>query len=216
MTSVLHFRSRNSDPNAFVTLSGLPLHFELHWPIHPSTSGADFKVLHGSAQLLDGSGLGAEFAANFSQVVWEALPTLEPEYAEPVVINAVRLAADGGMLEFLKSSKRQPVPISSRHYRVKTKTFGFANASDTELHEFLERKILWLGRETPVWIEDPYDIQYLGTTPERLSQLALELSVEGLAEIDEGFARATPDLLGKESTFREALQHSLERAVAKY
>jgi hypothetical protein len=209
-------RSRNKEPQGFVTLSGLPLHFELHWPVHPSTSGADFQVLHGVAQLRDGSGLRAEFAANFSQVVWEALPNLEPEHAERIVVNAVRLAADNGMLEFLKSGKRQPVPVSSRHYNVKKKSFEFAHPGDAELRDFLQRKIFWLGRETPVWIEDPYDQLYLGVAPGRLAQLALELSVEGLAEIDDDFARATQELVLGEPIFREALQHSLVRAVAKY
>jgi hypothetical protein len=67
-----------------------------------------------------------------------------------------------------------------------------------------------------VWIEDPYDQLYLGVAPGRLAQLALELSVEGLAEIDDDFARATQELVLGEPIFREALQHSLVRAVAKY
>jgi hypothetical protein len=209
-------RSRNGDARLFVTLSGLPLHFDLHWPVHPSTSGSDFRVLHGVAYVTDGSGLRAEFAANFSQVVWRALPSLEPQDAEPIVINAVRLAADSGMLEFLKTSKRQPVPISSRHYNVKTKTFSFAHASDAELRDFLERKIFWLGRERPVPVEDPYDVQYLGVRPGRLTQTALELSIEGLAEVEDDFAGATQPLVLQEPKFREILDRSLEHTVAKY
>ena len=209
-------KQSENQKNFFVTLSGLPLQFELHWPIHASTSGSDFQVLHGVAHLLDGSGLRAEFAANFSQVVWQALPSLEPEHAAPIAINAVRLAADNGMLEFLKSGKRQPVPISSRHYNVKTTTFMFAHASDADVREFLERKIFWLGREAPVRIEDARDVLYLGIAAGKLSHLALELSVEGLADLDGDFASASQALLSQESRFRELLQHSLERAVAKY
>ncbi|MCI0350647.1 MAG: hypothetical protein L0Z53_14580 [Acidobacteriales bacterium] len=209
-------RSKNRDPQAFVTLSGLPLHFELSWPIHPSSSGSDWKVLHGTALLMDSSGLRAEFAGNLSQVAWEALPSLEPEHAEPIVINAVRQAADNGMLEFLKTSKRQPVPISSRHYSVRKKAFEFAHPSEAELREFVERKIFWLGREAAVWIADPYDALYLNTTPERLVQLAAELSGEGMTQLQGEFARASSALAAQEGKFREVLHHTLERAVAKY
>lgn len=209
-------RSKNHDPQAFVTLSGLPLHFELTWPIHASTSGADFHVLHGTAQVTDGSGLRAEFAANLSQVICEALPNLEAEHAEPVVINAVRLAADAGMLEFLKSGKRQPVPISSRHYSFKTRKFRFANPSESELREFMERKVFWLGSDAPVWIPDPYDALYLGTSAERLLQLANELSEGKFARVEGEYARATAALVAQRAKFRELLEHSLERAVAKF
>ena len=40
-------------PLDFVSLSGVPIHVsELKWPFHPSTSGADWHVLHGRAELL--------------------------------------------------------------------------------------------------------------------------------------------------------------------
>ena len=209
-------RSKNRDPQAFVTLSGLPLHFELSWPAHPSGSGSDWKVLHGTAQLMDLSGLRAEFAANFSQVAWEALPNLELEHAEPIVINAVRLAADSGMLEFLKTSKRQPVPISSRHYSVRRKAFEFAHPSEAELREFVERKIFWLGREAAAWIADPYDALYLNTSAAQLLQVAQEVSAKGMAQMQGEFARASSALAAQEGKFRDVLQHTLERAVAKY
>ena len=209
-------RGAKQDRKAFVTLSGLPLEFELTWPFHASTSGADFHVLHGTAQLLDSSRLRAEFAATLTQVVAEALPSLGPEHAEPVVINAVRLAADSGMLEFLKTGKRQPVPISSRHYSFKTRKFRFANPGEPELREFMERKIFWLGSDARVWIADPYDALYLGTTTERLVELARELGEQKLAQIDGEYARATAALTAQHAKFREVVTHSLERAVAKY
>src|SRR5437868_13721255 len=79
-----------------VTLACVPLRFELQWPAHRSTSGADFHVVHGTAWLLsDPAGtLHAEFAANISQTIVEALPSLEPQHAEVVVINATRITAD--------------------------------------------------------------------------------------------------------------------------
>jgi DNA-dependent RNA polymerase auxiliary subunit epsilon len=42
----------NRSKNIYVTLSGLPLSFQLEWPFHKSTSGADFWVLHGDIHAL--------------------------------------------------------------------------------------------------------------------------------------------------------------------
>ena len=62
----------------WVTLKGLPLTIRLEWPFHPSTSGADFWVLHGDIRLEGSEGLHAPVAVNLSQTVREVLPSLEP------------------------------------------------------------------------------------------------------------------------------------------
>src|SRR2546422_3809104 len=50
-------RSGSGYKRIYVTLAGLPLSFELHWPFHKSTSGADFWVLHADIRLENSSGL---------------------------------------------------------------------------------------------------------------------------------------------------------------
>ena len=77
----------------YVTLGGVPLRFELQWPFHKSTSGADWQVLHGVARLLSAPEnlLHTEFSANFTQTIVEALPSLDAVDAESVAINAVRV-----------------------------------------------------------------------------------------------------------------------------
>ena len=50
----------------YVSLSGLPLSFELDWPFHTSTSGADFSVLHADIRLESSEGLHAPVAVNLS------------------------------------------------------------------------------------------------------------------------------------------------------
>src|ERR1051326_8294781 len=87
--------SAHSHSLDYVTLGGVPLRFELQWPFHKSTSGADWQVLHGVARLLSDPDnlLHAEFAANFTQTIVEALPSLEPVHAESIAINAVRVTA---------------------------------------------------------------------------------------------------------------------------
>ncbi|MGH9494237.1 MAG: hypothetical protein ACRD3B_04505, partial [Candidatus Sulfotelmatobacter sp.] len=127
----------------WVTLSGLPLTMKLEWPFHPSTSGADFWVLHGDIALEGSEGLHAPVAVNLSQTVKEVMPSLDPKDVEAPVINALRKEVDKRQIEFLKSGKLLPVPFSSRHYDFKRQQWVFGKASDEAMAEFVEKKVFW-------------------------------------------------------------------------
>jgi hypothetical protein len=130
----------------WVTLMGLPLTIRLEWPFHPSTSGADFWVLHGDIRLEGSDGLHALVAVNLSQTVREVMPSLEPRDAEAPVINALRKEVDRRQIEFVKSGKLLPVPFSSRHYDFKRGQWVFGKATDEAMAEFVERKVFWETR----------------------------------------------------------------------
>ena len=130
----------------WVTLKGLPLTIRLEWPFHPSTSGADFFVLHGDLRLEGSEGLHAPVAVNLSQTVREVMTSLEPKDAEAPVINALRKEVDRRQIEFVKSGKLLPVPFSSRHYDFKRQQWVFGKATDEAMTEFVERKVYWETR----------------------------------------------------------------------
>jgi hypothetical protein len=130
----------------WMTLTGLPLTFRLEWPFHPSTSGADFWVLHGDILLENSEGLHALVAVNLSQTVREVLPSLEPKDAEAPVINALRKEVDRRQIEFSKSGKLLPVAFSSRNYDFKRNQWVFGKAGDEVVGEFLARKVYWQTR----------------------------------------------------------------------
>src|SRR5438270_6458072 len=161
----------------WVTLTGLPLTVKLDWPFHPSTSGADFFVLHGDIRLEGSEGLHAPVAVNLSQTVREVMPSLEAKDAEAPVINALRKEVDRRQIEFVKSGKLLPVPFSSRHYDFKRGQWVFGKATDEVMGEFIEKKVFWetkLGesKSARVWIGDPAEAQYLQTTPAHLMEVA--------------------------------------------
>ncbi|HTC94518.1 MAG TPA: hypothetical protein VK699_13850 [Terriglobales bacterium] len=223
MSNLNQFRSKNPDPMAFVTLGGVPLRFELTWPFHGSTSGADFHVLHGKAWLLSDPEMArhAEFAANVSRTIAEAIPSLEPHDAEVVVINASRMAADAGRLEFKKSAKLVPVEVSSRHFSFKTNQIIFTAASEEQLRSFVQHKVYWLGYRSgksnaKVWIADPYDCAYLNNSAENLIATAQTLAQEGLLHLEGEFTSATSKLEQKAQTFQADLEKTLESAVARF
>lgn len=179
-------RMENRRP-AYLTLTGLPLSFEFEWPFHKSTSGADFWVLHGSAYLEDGSGLRADFAIHLSQTMWHMLPNIEMHVALPYVINVVRKTVDTKDLEFLRSGKRQPIPLSSRFKNFKEGTWKFASATDDEIRETLRQSLYWIGHKLGrgrVHLADDTNALYFGTTKQRLLELSDKLRSGGWLRIE--------------------------------
>jgi hypothetical protein len=217
----------------WVTLKGLPLTIRLEWPFHPSTSGADFFVLHGDIRLEGSEGLHAPVAVNLSQTVREVMPSMEPKDAEAPVINALRKEVDRRQIEFLKSGKLLPVPFSSRHYDFKRGQWVFGKASDEAMAEFIERKVYWEtvlggkdsllskdarnGAPGRVWIGDPAEAQYVQTTPAHLMEIAARLvAAEGLLRIEGEWAEATPGLMGQAERFENVRRLAVEELEKKH
>ena len=210
-------RLRNSRPDCYVTLGGLPLSFDkFQWPFHTSVSGADTHIVHGEIHVADGGthNLHAKIAASVTLTFAEIVPAMEQPYAETFVYNAVRKTIDMGQLEFLKSGNRQPVPVTTRYYSRWQKKFLFTETDDAERLKYLLRKVYWLsgvlGGSKPVWIADPRDAQYLNTTEGDLLRMAGHEAGEGLMVLDGEFAAATPALMARAGEYQAALQAALD------
>jgi hypothetical protein len=204
----------------WVTLTGLPLTVELHWPFHQSSSGADFWVLHGDIRLEGSEGLHAPVAVNLSATVREVMPSLEPRDAAAPVINALRKEVDRRQIEFLKSGKLLPVAFSSRHYDFKRKQWVFGKASDDAMAQFLERKLYWqtkLGGDQRVWIADPAEAQYVQTIPAHLVEVATRLvAAQGLIRIEGEWAEAAPGLMQQAERFEASRRAAVEELEKKH
>ncbi len=206
-----------------VTLHGLPLSISLEWPFKPSTAGADFFVLHGDIRLEDGRGLYALIALQVTRTVREVLPSLEPEPAESPAVNTLRKAVDNKELEFLRSPKRLPVPLSSRAYDFKRNRWAFAEARPEAVREFLLRKVYWqtIGRGAPrerVWLADPVELEYLNSSAAALLEQARALGdvlrIEGeYAFAGDGLQTQTERVLAAARQASEELErkHAFER-----
>jgi hypothetical protein len=202
----------------YMTLSGLPLTVELQWPFRQSVGGADFLVLHGDVQLVDGSGLHAVVSVSLSQTMRDVMPSLEPMQAAPIVINALRKDVERKQLEFLKSDKRQPVPLSSRFIKFSTKQFVFEYADDTQLREMIERKVFWDGKldNASSWILDPADVLYAGRTPEEFMTAAIALANDGMIVLNGEHATSTSQLLSLSDELEQTTRTALERLQQKH
>jgi hypothetical protein len=201
----------------YVTLSGLPLTIALQWPFHPSTSGADFWVLHGDVELAGGEGRHAPVSVNLSATVRELMPSLEPKDALGPVVNALRKEVDNRQIELVKSGKLVPVNFSSRHYDFKRGQWVFGKASDETIATFLERKIFWQTRLVggEVWLGDGTDAQYLQTTTDHLAAAANGLAGRGLIRLERRYATALPALMDRAEEFEAAAEAALAELEKK-
>ena len=216
-------RSQNPNPDAYLTLAGLPVPIQMQWPFHGSGSGGDFYLLHGAMTLQDGSGLHAEVAVQLSQTFKEQLPSLERADSESAVVNALRKELDRKQLELVKSGKKQPVPISSRHYNIKNHKLVFAKADDAQIREFLQANVFWLAyklggdkRDAKICIADAYDADYLGTTAADLLEIAKALASEGLLKLEGDSAGATDALIARSGEFESKMHAALGALHAKH
>jgi hypothetical protein len=210
--------------NAFMTLFGLPVSIELEWPFHPSTSGADYNVLHGTVRLEDGGVLHAQVSVHLTEVVHEQLGSLEREKTESLVINSLRKEIDRKQLELLKSGKRQPVDVSSRYFDTKRQRFANTPATDEQIYDFLRRKLFWIGHKLgggEVALADGFDAEYLVAAPEKVMAVAKKLEAEKLARISGDRGTATERLIAaapqlqmemKQALYEFESKHAFERA----
>lgn len=204
---------------ALVTLNGVPLTVELLWPFHANVSGADFFVLHGTAELGDGSGLRAQLAVHLTRVVAERLPGLDEEYTLGVVLGAIRKEVDRKQLEFLRSDKRQPIPLGARFQDFRSKEWKFEQATEAEIRQAVLDRLFWVGNRLQpglIVVADPVETLYLGTTIEKLTETARGIETEGLMRWVEGGAVASEALLARAADFEDRARRAIEGIQQKH
>ena len=211
-------QAQQQDRKIYVTLSGLPLSFELKWPFHRSNSGADFWVLHGDIRLENAEGLHAPVAVNLSMTVREVLPSLEPKDTEGPVINALRKEVDHRQLEFVKSGKMVPMHFSSRHYDFKRGKWVFGKAGDEQMELLVARKVYWQTRLVggAVWVGDPTEALYVETTPAHVLGIARKLAQQGLMTVEGEHAAANASLMAQAEKFEAEMRVALEELEKKH
>jgi hypothetical protein len=202
----------------YVTLAGLPLSFELHWPFHKSTSGADFWVLHADIRLEYSEGLHAPVAVNLSATVREVMPSLEPKDAEAPVINTLRKEVDRRQIEFVKSGKLVPVHFSSRHYDFKRSKWVFGKASDDDVRLLIARKVYWQTRLAggPVWVGDPADALYVEALVAHVLEIARSLASEELMTLEGEWASANAALMAQAEKFEADMRIAVGELEKKH
>ncbi|HVJ04513.1 MAG TPA: hypothetical protein VM578_02445 [Candidatus Saccharimonadales bacterium] len=204
---------------AVITLKGLPLSVRLQWPFHGNVSGADFHVLHGTAELGDGSGLHAQVAIHLTRVVAERLPGIEAEHTLGPVLGAIRRETDRKQLEFLRSDKRQPISLGGRFQDFQSKQWRFEQASEGQIRQAVLDRLFWVGsRLMPgaLMVGDPVEALYLGVSEDALMEAGKGIEAEGLLRWVNGGALATEALLARSGEFEMRAQKAIEGIQQKH
>jgi len=202
----------------YVTRTGLPLSFKFEWPFRHATSGADFDVLHAAITLENSSGLRALVAVNLSVTLREVLPSLEAKDTEAPIINALRKEVDRKQMEFVKSGKLVPLPLSSRYYSFKLNKWVFGTASDEEIARMIERKVYWHTRLVggDVWLGDPNEALYLDISTDHVAEIAAGLAQQGLFTMARRYATALPVLMDQKGRFESEMAVALQQLEDKH
>jgi hypothetical protein len=198
----------SGEKRIYVTLTGLPLSFELRWPFHKSTSGADFWVLHVDVRLENSPGWHALVAVNLSSTVREVMRSLEPKDAEGPVINTLRKEVDRRQIEFAKSGKLVPVHFSSRHYDFQRHKWLFGKASDEDIRLLVARTVYWQTRLAggPVWVGAPADALYVQSSVAHMLETARLLAEQELLTLESEWASAKAALMAQAEKFESDMQ----------
>jgi len=206
------------DKKIYVTRTGLPLSFRFDWPFRHATTGADFDVLHAEITLESSPGLRALVAVNLSATLREMLASLEQKDTEGPIINALRQHIDHLQVEFLKSAKLVPLPLSSRHYDFKRKQWAFSHAADEEIIRLIERKVYWQTRlfGGDVWLGDPTEALYVQTTTDHIAKLAAGLAEQGLFTMARRYATALPALTDQYERFEKEMREAVRQLEEKH
>jgi hypothetical protein len=205
----LSLRLAQPRPQQFLTLSGVPMDLEIHWPFR-QVQTSDESFIHVLARVGSPWSSEANFTVALSGIDQSAMGiySLSPPTIERFVINAIRFAVDDKNVKFYPIG-RHPAELQPVHVVPSTEK---EIPADIRVKEYLKRKVYWLGfREgddrTQVPIVDPYDATYLVQPPPRVKQIARVASATKEIKLDStgDFASATDLLLTQADTFENEL-----------
>jgi hypothetical protein len=201
-------------PLQFMTLSGIPIDIEIHWPFR-SAQDSDSDSVH----VLVRTGSPWSREASFSVRIWGpdllrmGIPSLNPPAVESLVVNSVRIFVDRKCAHF------HPIggnPGSLQEISFSPELFERRAPQDVEVREFIQRKVYWLGfrqgDDAPlVPVADPYDCPYIGCDLQRLKQFVNILVANHDIALDASgsYAYVTDELLRRADSFEGDLQAAL-------
>jgi hypothetical protein len=192
----LQNRMLNVSVSDFYCTAGSPIHIQIDWPANsiPGFAASAVKVQVKDLRIPDKVAI-CPVRMGHQQQLFDLKG--DPFLREKAVVNTVRRAADKNQLGYFRTSER---PIEFPYLDLEVA--GGRARNEEEIEEFLIGKTYWLAfkrgeRRTSVWIADPWDAEYLGTTVAILIQAAQVLEAEKMISLDSSqrFASASDGLL---------------------
>ena len=211
----LSLRLAQAKPQQFVTLSGVPLDFEIHWPFR-AVQSSDDQFIHVLARVGSPWSWEANFTVALSGIDQHEMGiySLSPPAVERFIVNAIRVGVDRGEARFYRVGQH---PSDLQSVRISASFLDRPAPTESEINSFLLKKVYWLAfREGEEFsrapIADPYDCTYLGLSAQRLRQVARVLNASEKLSLEHTFQFASPSdkLLQESERFENELAAVIE------
>jgi hypothetical protein len=229
--SAIALRFREQTFDEYMTLSGVPIRFEIHFPFKRNAAGKSVYSVWATVRIGWDRVFERSFSVSVTDTVAINLPSLESVLTHSLVVNSVRKCIDTIKPVFYpdgEGSSAQEILLGSSEFDWKEKRFVFQRCSDDEIEAFLIRKAYWLGFRRGnlaswVVVPDRFDGQYLGVDENKLKQVAAIAAADRYVHLDSSglYAQATTTLLASRKRFEDeflnylaASPHTAERRVA--
>jgi hypothetical protein len=191
----LEQRFGNVSPNLFLPLSGEPLEIVVDWPFQPLPMRAASCLQVRVHNFRTGEFAHLYVIVTHQQSMFNLKE--DPFQLHAGLVNSVRSAVDTGDVNFYPSDRDHPTEMQPVRLALPT-----IPAAARDLSHFLKQKVGLMGfraggKDTQVWIADPWDADYLGVQVSDLRQEADILEAEGYLALDatRQFAHAESNLL---------------------
>jgi hypothetical protein len=197
----LESRLRNKLPELFYCASGVPVLVQVEWPLEPLPNRAASCVRVGVTDNRDGRVAHCYVVITHQQSIFDL--KVDPFLVQESVVNSIRLFVDSGKAQFYPPDAH---PIELQEVKLSTKA-SVAPALDS-VDKFLREKVVWLafkngGATDSVWVADPWDADYLGTSAAELKRSAQVLDARSELQVDASheFASVGRELLARMRDF---------------
>jgi hypothetical protein len=193
----LENRFRNKSPDLFFCASGVPVVVQIEWPLEPLANRAASYVRVAASDTRDGRVAHCYVVITHRQSMFDLKE--HPFLVQESVVNSIRIAIDTGQMKFYPQEAH---PIELQEVKLTIKA-SIATTSDS-IDKFLREKVIWLafkaGDATSiVWIADPWDANYLGTSAAELKRSGQVLNARSELQLDDTheFASIGRELLAR-------------------
>ena len=140
----------------------------------------------------------------------------DPFLLQPSIVNSIRNAVTQGQIKF---SWQEELPIETQE--VKLATRAASGGTPDLINRFLREKAIWLAFKagdatSKVWIADPWDADYIGTTAAELKRSAQVLNARDELKLDDSheFASIGRELLARLGDFERSGPEQSESKLA--
>ena len=193
----LENRFRNKSPDVFFCASAVPILLQIEWPQEALANRAASYVRVGVTDTQDRRVAYCYVVITHQQSIFDLKE--DPFLLQESIVNSIRIAIDSGQIKFYPE-EAHPTELQEVRLLIGASIGGTGNSID----QFLRGKVIWLGfragdSTSIVWIADPWDADYLGTSAAELKRAGQVLNARSELQLDDTHELAS---IGRELLIR--------------